>query len=308
MKGRYVFLLMMSILSLTGCSDQKVYDADSEEDNVRIMLDTTERDNKKEKTDFSRGDLYTMFEEVNNENVVDFEYGDYNKDGTHEAFVLTNDNGYKLWYMHDQGCELVIEKFTEDEKISVDKVDYSTKSYLFLHRVENGKKNTLVYTIDNADGVLEPNVSGKGYLSEEGKNNLVLRVYSGEEDADGYCDYYLYYNPDEGFKEYGGIPIAEEQFLEFDGAAEILADLHKEYEGYDLDISYLYRSNRYIHLNITYYDGSKLQYKHTTLQYDDTKVTLTGSLIEEGREETAHILGSATFPTAFKHPDEIRKE
>ena len=93
-----------------------------------------------------------MFEEVNNENVVDFEYGDYNKDGTHEAFVLTNDNGYKLWYMHDQGCELVIEKFTEDEKISVDKVDYSTKSYLFLHRVENGKKNTLVYTIDNADG------------------------------------------------------------------------------------------------------------------------------------------------------------
>ena len=57
MKGRYVFLLLIGMLSLTGCSNQTEYESNSEENNVRIMLDTTERDSEKEKTDFSRGDL-----------------------------------------------------------------------------------------------------------------------------------------------------------------------------------------------------------------------------------------------------------
>ncbi len=307
-KKIFLVLIAGTALFIGGCNRPKEYVTDSQNKDIRIMLDTTENSKIQEKTDFSRGDLFTMFEEKNNEEVMDFQYGDYNKDGMHEAFVLTDSDGYKLWYMHASGCELVADNFTEDDTLSVEVLDFSTKTYLLLHRLENDRKNTLVYTLDNKNQVTQSIVSGKGYLMKDTGKNLILRVYSeGGEETD-YCEYYLYYNPDEGFKEYGGIPIAEEQFLEFDGAQDILNEVKSAYEDGQVDISYVYRSNHYMHMNMLFYRDGKMQYQHTTLKYDNQKVTMIGETIINGREEVAHLLGSATFPTAFKHPDTIRKE
>lgn len=301
-KQQFFWIVAAGIGLLTGCDYQRNYDSKQQVTDIKITLETTQENKKEKRTDFSRGDLFTMFEEMNNETVVDFQYGDYNKDGTHEAFVVTNTDGCKLWYMHGADCELLLENFTEQDVVSEDVISFQTKDYFLLQRVVDGKQNTLVYTIDNKDKVLEPIISGEGWLKTDTSKNMTLWVYA-DESSEGYSEYYLYYSPDEGFKEYGGIPIVEEQFLEFTGAEEILAQIRSLYGEYEPEVSYLYRSNGYINVNWSYYENGQIQYRHTTLQYDNQKITLVGELENEGREEIAHILEIATFPTAFKHPD-----
>ncbi|MBO5470262.1 MAG: hypothetical protein J6A03_11075 [Lachnospiraceae bacterium] len=302
-KRYYVGFLLGCVVLLMGCKGTNRLESEQGAVDIRITLDTTENDVKDKTTDLSRGDLFIMFEEMNNETVMDFQYGDYNKDGTHEAFVVTNSDGYKLWYMHPAGCELVEDNFEGKTIVTTDTLEFSTKKYLLLQQEIAGHPNTLVYTLDNKDQVVQPIVSGRGYLKEESGNHMVLRVYGDKDKADEYCDYYLYYNPDEGFKEYGGIPIVEEQFLEFQGSSDILEDIRELYGEYELDITYLYRSNQYMNINWSFYEEGKIQYRHATLQYDNEKVRVAGELDQKGRAEIADVLEIATFPTAFKHPD-----
>lgn len=298
-KRYFLWALVGCAFLLYGCGRTEEFDSEKSTEDIRITLDTTEDGTKEKTTDFSRGDLFTMFEEVNNETVIDFQYGDYNKDGTHEAFVLTDSEGYKLWYLHSGSCELVRDDFGESSNVTTDTLEFSTKKYLLLQWEEDGHPNTLIYTLDNKDSVLEPILSGKGFLSGDSQNNMILRVYAKDEQT----DYYLYYNPDEGFKEYGGIPIAQEQFLEFQNSEEILEEIRQRYSGYEVEFSFLYRSNQYMNINWSFYENGTVQYRHTTLQYDDQKVKVTGELEQSGKVEIAHMLELATFPTAFKHPD-----
>ncbi len=302
-KRFFLWVFVGCAFLLYGCSHTEEFDSEKSTEDIRITLDITEDDQKEKTTDFSRGDLFTMFEEVNNETVIDFQYGDYNKDGTHEAFVLTDTEGYKLWYMHPGGCELVREDFGKIDNITTDTLEFSTKKYLLVQWEKDGCPNTLVYTLDNKNSVLEPIISGKGFLSEDTGNHMILRVYGKDSQQSDYCDYYLYYTPDEGFKEYGGIPIAEEQFLEFQNASEILEKIRSNYGEHELEISYLYRSNQYMNINWSFYENGKVWYRHATLQYDNEKVKVVGELEQQGKAEIAHMLEIATFPTAFKHPD-----
>jgi len=274
---------------------------------IELTIEKTENEKADEKADLSRGDLFTMFEEVNNETVIDFLYDDYNKDGQYEAFVLTREDTEKLWYMSSDGCEIVLEDLGENGNSEADILTYSVKDYLLLQREKNGKKNTLVYSIDNDNMVIEINISGKGYLYQNQEGELFLQVAEDENtalqnDTYSYCNYYLYYALDEGFKEYGGIPVAEEQFLEFEGAQEILDGLYQACKDYEVEYSFLYRSNHYIDINITLRKDGKIEFKHMTVKYDLYKVTSVSDELMEGKVETAHILSIATYPIAFKHP------
>ena len=249
-----------------------------------------------------------MFEEVNNETVIDFLYDDYNRDGLYEAFVLTRENEDKLWYISADGCEIVQENLGDAGKAQADILAYRIKHYLLLQQEIDGRKNTLVYSVDNDNKVSEINISGKGYLNQNQDGELILQVVREEYDATGkkqaaVYDYYLYYALDEGFQEYGAIPIAEEQFLEFEGAGEVLDKIYQDYQEYEVECSFLYRSNHYIHINITLKKDGNLENKHMTLKYDLNSVKGTSEHLMEGKVDTAYMLEIATYPTAFRHPN-----
>lgn len=306
-----IFVCSFGIAMMThGCSFVTTQTKSENEAEIELTIEKTE--NPETEEDFSRGDLFTMFEEVNNETVIDFLYDDYNKDGHYEAFVLTGEETEKLWYMSSDGCEIVKEDLGENANSKADILTFQVKDYLLLHREKNGKKNTLVYSIDNDNQVVEINISEKGYLHQNQEGELVLQV-TGKENAvsqnekEFCCDYYLYYALDEGFKEYGAIPIAEEQFLEFEGAREILDKIYQECADYEVECSFLYRSNHYIDINITLKKDGAFEYKHTTVGYDFYKVTKVSDALMEGKVETAHILSIATYPIAFKHPNKEMK-
>ncbi|MCI8508559.1 MAG: hypothetical protein HFJ06_08375 [Lachnospiraceae bacterium] len=297
-----------ALVNTYGCSLLKTETKNENEVDIELTIENTEDTEVEEKADFSEGDLFTMFEEINNETVVDFLYDDYNRDGLYEAFVLTRENEDRLWYISADGCEIVQENLGDAGKAQADILAYRIKHYLLLQQEINGRKNTLVYSVDNDNKVSELNISGKGYLYQNQEGELLLQVVKEEHNASGerkdaVYDYYLYYALDEGFQEYGAIPIAEEQFLEFEGAREVLDKIYQEYQEYEVECSFLYRSNHYIHINITLKKDGNLENKHMTLKYDLSGVQSTSEHLTEGKVETAYMLEIATYPTAFRHPN-----
>ena len=301
-----ILMAVVCLCMLTGCTLASVETMSENETQIELSVNDTEQNVRQEEVDFSRGDLLTMFVEINNEEIQNFLYGDYNKDGQHEAFVLTKkEQSYNLWYFYPKECEMVCEDIEGVEPLETDILTFSTKDYLLLQQLIDGKRNTVVYSIDNNNQVFEPNISEKGYINKTSGNEIWLQpeqeqpmnTNPGEVNT-----YYLYYVFDEGFREYGAIPIGTEQFLEFEGAQDILDKVSAEYPDYEIEYSFLYRLNHYINVNFSLTKDGNTEYKNMTLGYDDYKVMRTSENLAEGRMCIAYILDIATFPTAFKHP------
>lgn len=293
-------LFAISLISqLAGCSWVKTDTKQQSDIVIKLSSEDKNAEKQQNESDLSKWDLLTMFEEVNDEEVYDFLYDDYNKDGIHEAFVITKGKKYKLWYMTANGCEELLEDVGLVDNIKSTILEFYTKDYFLLQREIEGIKNTKVYSINNQNMVFEPEISGDGYLYTNEDGQLILEIT----DNDGSVkEYYLYYVMDEGFKEFGAIPISQEQFLEFEGAEQIIEQIEEEYKDTTLDFSFLYRSNGYINMNIMFVKEGEAEYKNMLLKYDESKVEVLSKELQEGKVEIAHMLDMATFPTTFRYP------
>ena len=135
----FVFWLVMCVLGMSGCSLLEAETRSENENEIQLSFESEKTSEVKSEMDFSQGDLYTMFSEVNNESVENFLYDDYNKDGIHEAFVVTKeDNQYKLWYMSPSDCRIVCEnlEYVDVEKTQI--LSFETKDYLLLQQAVKG--------------------------------------------------------------------------------------------------------------------------------------------------------------------------
>lgn len=300
--------VLMCILS--GCTMTPVETKSENETHIELFADETEEDTVPQESDFSMGDLRTMFEEINNEEIENFLYDDYNKDGLHEAFVLTKtEESHNLWFIHPKDCEIIYENIEGIEPLESDKLSFPTRGYLLLQQIKDEKRNTMVFGIDNNNKVFETEISQKGYIIKTSTGELWLQVNQKPQVNLNQAEintYYLYYVFDEGFREYGAIPIGTEQFLEFEGAQTILEEISADYPDYEIEYSFLYRTNHYINVNITLIKDGSTEYKNLTLIYDDYEVKRISDKLAEGKMEIAYILDIATFPTAFKHPRKDR--
>lgn len=301
--------ILCLLMCLSGCSFVNNVTKSENENEIKLEFAEEKSSEMKSEMDFSQGDLYTMFEEVNNEQIENFLYDDYNKDGIHEAFVVTKvASTYKLWYMSPSDCKMVIGNLEYVDNQHTEILAFEIKDYLLLQQTMEGTKNTLVYSVNNNNQVIQSNISGIGHVRHTATGEIFLDVYetadekSKVEKQQEYTTYYLYYVYDDGFREYGAIPIGQEQFLQFQGAQDILDDIYEKYGDAQLDISYLYRANHYINVNITVYEDSRIENRNITLYYDERKVSYASEDVKRGKVETAHVLGIATFPTAFKEP------
>lgn len=300
--------VLLCVLCLSGCSFMEAETKSENENEIKLEIGEKETLDIKSEMDFSQGDLYTMFEEVNNEQIENFLYDDYNKDGIHEAFVVTKaQNAYKLWYMSPVDCKIVIDNLDYVDNQNTEILSFETKDYLLLQQYAKDTMNTLVYSVNNDNQVIQASISDKGHVRHNASGEIFLDVYEKTEEQSmvsqqGCITYYMYYVFDDGFREYGAIPIGQEQFLAFQGAQDILDDISERYGDAQLEISYLYRANHYINMNITVYEDSRIEYRNVTLYYDDEKVSYVSGDIAKGKVEIAHLLNIATFPTAFKEP------
>lgn len=313
-KSVFCALMFCVVACLLGCSFTDSEMKSENEAAIVLSLDETEESMSVNDSDFSEGDLLALFEAVNNEDIREFVYDDYNKDGIHEAFVLTQeDDCCKLWYVHSKECQIVCENLENLDNPAITVLDFNTKAYLLVQQSENDIRNTLVYSIDNNNQVVEAGISQNGRLVKTEDDEIWLQIDQKQATENSFTvdtkTYYLYYVYDEGFREYGGIPIGLEQFLEFEGSQEIIDHISELYSDYDIEYSFLYRANHYINVNVTLLkEESAAVYKNMTLTYDDVGVTPVSENPEDGKIEIAHILNIATFPTAFKHPKNDKKQ
>lgn len=297
-----IIICGLLMVCLSGCTFVKTETKSENEAEITLSLeDGTEEQNTKQ-SDLSRGDLLTMFESMSNEDIVSFLYDDYNKDGIHEAFVITKAVDYTVWFMSSDGCVPVAEGLAGIDETLTDLLSYRTKDYVLIQIIENEIPITLMYSVDNDNQVIKPDVSGRGYLCKNDKNELELRVYSDLESKE-YCTYYLHYIIDGGFREYGAIPISKEQFLEFSGSEDIIEEITSMFGDNLVEMEFLYRSNHYININILIFREGQNEYQNMTLYYDDAHVERISENPVHGKVEIANMLEIATFPTAFKHPD-----
>ncbi|MDE6624800.1 MAG: hypothetical protein K2K56_00360 [Lachnospiraceae bacterium] len=299
--------LLSGMLCLFGCSLMEQETKSSNEAAITLSFDETEESVGDGEADFSQGDLLALFTSVNNAEIVDYIYDDFNKDGIHEAFVLTEDEDYyKLWYVHAKECLMVCEKLENLDYPAMGLMEFNTRDYLLLQQVKDDIRNTIVYSVDNHSQVLESDISRNGFVSKNENGEVLLQLDQKRATAESFVldtqTYYLYYVFDEGFREYGAIPISMEQFLEFKGAGEVIDSISKRYENYEVDYSFLYRANHCINVNITLSNDETTIYKNMTLSYDDTGVEELSDVLGDGRIENANMLEIATFPTAFKYP------
>jgi hypothetical protein len=117
-------------------------------------------------------------------------------------------------------------------------------------------------------------------------------------------DYYLYCEKVNDiqkirFREYGAIEISQKQFLEFEGAQNVIDQIKATDKKAEIR-NILYRGNNIININyIIRVDGGFSQ-NYVTVHYDDSKVC-NMTFGEGGKYEAAIIPKIATYPV-FKNP------
>jgi len=207
---------------------------------------------------FTEAELRGMLEAKATREILAFEYGDYDGDGVDEAFALVGaklDDGSimgELWYAGPNGAQMLeasetgywglIDVFVfGGRRFAVVEEYYTTGALVNLWGVKDGQP-------------YREKISGHGGGLKEISENSFLLYHSALDamlDAGlGFCmgrtwkPYWFHWDGD-GFREYGGTKITEEQLRRCEGAAEILDGIY----GITGDI--FYRGNGIININHT---------------------------------------------------------
>lgn len=248
-------------------------------------------------------DLIAKVKTITTSDIVQTFYDDFDGDGTSEMFALAGEliesDGYyplmfcgEIIYASDSRTEIVDDK-EKDGGLGIildgygkpNVITQSRKKLLVYNNVwSSGEMKSTVLSVENeiprsfkVDGILEDSL--KGLLVEDSAYDLIIEkteLRKGNYYGMGrtYKSYWHYWDSDKGeLKEYGAIPITEQQFLQFKGADEIVNAIT------DRNIyNILYRGNGIININ-TYKETSMLrdndayEFKNIIVWYDGDTVT-----------------------------------
>ena len=232
------------------------------------------------------------------ENFDYFYYGDYDGDGAGEAFALVNDRkedglvSGDIWFVNVQTG------YALQTGCTYSQIGLCGKAApLYFRGEENYGGSGSVSHIWGVSGgeAYELDISGMENFSydEDSGSFCVYATYF--DDYMGHCWHKYYYYADEnGLKEYGAIPISQEELLEFNGAAEILGEAFGK--GGSLKEA-LYRANGIIDVNMKV-DGHD---EFLILQYQGNEISQIGR--DYGVCQAANTPQNATYPSEFVHPE-----
>lgn len=239
--------------------------------------------------------------EVAEEDIVFFEYADYDGDGNYEAFALIGTQeqygGWTgdLWFAGSL--------FMEPVKTGGSYYDVSVcgdKAPILFSAEEwyggSGSKS-LLWTVVNSQPV-EVKLGEMGDFTHGGGNVFYATHNAFDLCTDGTghtWKQYYYYLDGLNMKEYGGIYISKEDFMRFQGGDAILADAMKD--GFSVT-EIIYRANGIININLS--DG--MWNKFLTVEYDATSVRLT-DYCDGGFYLLAATPESAVYPDQFIAPE-----
>lgn len=262
-------------------------------------------------------------ESIVSENVVFYEYGDFDGNNKCEMFAIVGEKesyyDYNdtmigtIWYVDQNGAveleSCKIEYWSSPFKFTI-------KGYTFIAfaRVTGmGSYTSLWGLIDEEP--YELSFSGKMYglvINEfeeiEVTQSTYDLTYLKEDDltlGHTWKQYYLYFDGDDGFKEYGGIEIEVDDISKIPICQEIIKEINNKSCKID---SIYYRENGIININISKENDSNIYYYNITLRYNDGKWNILSR--KEGDRNydyncgvylNAYLPSIATFPDKFPY-------
>jgi hypothetical protein len=208
-----------------------------------------------------------------------WEYGDFDNDGTFEAFAFTGKfsdaNGGSLWLVNSKGMQSIGNLVCDEIR------SFSCDKNRFIYTYYRGAINRQEIWGVNGEDFYKAPISDAGIdLSVDENENITLLAVAVDNitfyddninGANTWKPYYFYY--ENGFHEYGGSEISLEELLEFENADTYVEEI-KNLNGEITNI--LQRPNGIININYripdTEVDYLKWNYYYT-LKIADEKVT-----------------------------------
>jgi len=243
------------------------------------------------KKTFTEAGLRALLEAKVTQPILAFEYGDYDGDGTYEAFAFVGEEdeyeGYMgaVWFVNAAGAQMLEASETGYWQI-VQTVAFGGRKFAWVEEYYATGGLVNLWSVRDGKPCREDLSGVGGALEKLDESNLLLyhstldAVYSV---ADGIGTHlgrtvkpYWFYWDGERFREYGGMPVSmaeEEKLRKLDGIAEILDSIlglvHDSY----------YRGNGIINIGYFVPEGVFVtNCYYMTLQLDDDKLTV----VEEG--------------------------
>ena len=228
-------------------------------------------------------------------------YGDFDGDGTYEAFVLAGskeENGIygKLWFVTKEnaislnvghtGIELL------EPKLRI--IKEGKKSFLICDQKEVKHLSSTVWKVNQ--NIAEKILWG-GYF-KKGTKNYKLIYYTYDSVCDSYGRWsgetkksYLYYYDKEknAFLEYGGKKMKSQQFFQYEGAKKIWNTIRSEFPNSKINL--LYYKNKRICINYHYKQAGKTYYRYHLLK-------ITGKRVEKIQSGKGYYLSALNVDKA----------
>lgn len=245
-----------------------------------------------------------LTEEKSGDKVLEILFGDYDGDGSNEAFAVTGDeskaglnqmvgkklNEGALWFVSRGRAELLRKK---SAAASAQKLQTEKNTYCVYE--EYGKDSSLSYVWRVRNGEpAEEKISGKVGGVKLTDDGITAALYAEdamcfEEDGELICygttqKPYYFFDDGEGLKEYGAVEIKIEDFLRLDGAEKILDEIE---EKNNKVISLFYRGNGLININYRRKAVDEYICGNSTVKYD-------GSSVEKYRSHNGVYAAAAT--------------
>lgn len=235
----------------------------------------------------SENQLIDYLKQATDQPIVATFYDDFDKNGSYEMFAITGNKNYdntmnativsgSIWYVNELFSQL---NFTNDLSNKTESnfildsakiIDLGSEKHFYIDEFYTTGNNTLVYKAHIGTPQLHC-----GKINYINNDNIIITHSTLDVSSDGTGrstkDYWFKWSDtNRCYEEYGGIPITRQQFLMFDGANEILANINAD------NITYLYRGNGIININTSNYDATSTVYTYNyyTLKYEGNKVSL----------------------------------
>lgn len=186
--------------------------------------------------------------------IMNYKYTDMDQDGNAEIIgSYKEDDLWHILYLcsDDKVCR-ELESFRYDHCELLTYPTYDAATYLGTHLIVNVYDDTAtnkcfsIYALD--DYKLQPVISNQfGHVYTDDISVINQTLYLDVEDyGDGYSTItYLYYDGS-SYKEYGLSKLSEEQFMQYDNAAEVLANIRSEIGSDAIEFSYFLRANHHV--------------------------------------------------------------
>lgn len=258
--------------------------------------------------------------------VVFYDYSDYDGDGHCEMFALVGKKDVtfnamrgELWFVNRNGSYHIEHQqrlYCREPKI------FRIQGQGFLVLEELFATNILSYMWGVKNGYsYETKLSGVGHgitVNQYDEVEVLDMVYDGEEDKKGnkpnaqmrtFKKYYFYLDGEE-FREYGGIKITKKDISKIQGIKEIFNIIEKD--GYTIDCIYL-RENNIYNINLSKGKGNSKKYCNISLRlheesdYESLDFDSKWEIIysQFGEQYEGGIYSEAFMPEIATYPNNI---